>query len=144
MLKIEINNLTKTPLSTRVIRDTIAVGVDWLRENEEGILPNRLALSMAVLSAEEMAKKNLKFRGEAKSTDVLSFVYQQDAAVIEGEILLCLEVIKQNARQDDIGFQTELQKNIVHGLLHILGLKHGEKMFKLQDKLLALFTKQRK
>ena len=68
---------------------------------------------------------------------MLSFCYEKDDKKIIGEIILCPEVIEENAKNDKIEIELELKKNIIHGILHIIGLEHGERMFSLQEKILS-------
>ena len=65
----------------------------------------------------------------------MSFNYENTVKKLEGEIILCLDVIKENAKKDNIKTEDELQKNVIHSILHIAGYEHGEEMFKLQEKI---------
>jgi len=145
VLIIEVNNLAGALTGSKLVKPTIEAAIVWLRKNKKNLLPSNLTLSVAILKKEEMARKNEQFKKKLGATDVLSFVYQRSVELIEGEILFCEEIIKRNARKDGVAFRTEFQKNIIHGLLHILGMKHGKEMFALQDRLLKeVPTKQAK
>ena len=95
----------------------------------------KIEMSVAMVDSAEMRRLNMKYRSEDEPTDVLSFCYEQDKATISGEIILCPDVIRTYAQEDGQPFEQEVRKNIAHGLLHVLGLEHGEKMFSLQDEL---------
>jgi len=34
--------------------------------------------------------------------------------------------------------EDELQKNVIHSILHIVGYEHGEEMFELQDDIIKI------
>jgi len=99
------------------------------------------SLSLAWLSDAAMKKLNRQFRGQDKTTDVLSFpsgdipsayVYAgvKNAAVVSGflgDIAISLPMVCRRARQWDIRPQAEAKLYLVHGLLHLLGHKHHSK-----------------
>lgn len=53
-------------------------------------------------------------------TDVLSFDYSIDN-VISGDIFISIDRVKENSLTYNIDFYTELDRVIVHGLLHLIG-----------------------
>mgnify|MGYP003990275205 FL=1 len=93
-------------------------------------------ISVALIDKESIKGYNLEYRNAEKTTDVLSFCYEKTKTEIIGEMLLCLDVISEYAIEDGSDVLSEFRKNIIHSLLHIIGLEHGSKMFDLQDKLL--------
>jgi len=58
-----------------------------------------------------------------------------------GELILCPQVLKAQAKEHDFSFQEELGYMIIHGVLHLLGYDHektshqAKKMFRLQDQI---------
>lgn len=79
----------------------------------------RLAVSLGLVSPREIKKLNQKYRKKNRPTDVLSFLYEDS-----GEIILCPEVIRQNAKQFKNSFKKELNRILIHGLLHLVGYDH--------------------
>ncbi len=79
------------------------------------------SLTLVFLSASQMRKINLQFRGKSKVTDILSF--QTDPREL-GELVLCVPQIKLQAKQHKLSFREELNYMLVHGLLHLLGYDH--------------------
>jgi probable rRNA maturation factor len=49
-----------------------------------------------------------------------------------GELILCYDDIRQYADKEGVKVKKELAKVISHGILHLLGFEHGERMFSLQ------------
>jgi len=93
-----------------------------------------------------MKKLNYKFRKKNKSTDVLSFPFNQKVNnnTYLGDIAIGYEII--NKRSIKTNFKLELDKMWIHGLLHLLGYKHSKikdynKMNKLEKLILNYFYK---
>ena len=129
METIEINNPFGSESSGKLIRKAAEGTIAYLKDKEI-IKDNRdFELSIALVEREKITKLNQKYREKNESTDVLSFCYDNNNERINGEIILCLEEIEENAKHDKIEIKTELAKNVVHGILHIIGFDHGEKMF---------------
>jgi probable rRNA maturation factor len=64
---------------------------------------------------------------------VLSFAYSKQ----EGEIVLCSEIIRENAKKFNSTFKKELKRVLIHGVLHFFGYSHEEfkvKAKKMQEK----------
>lgn len=138
METIEINNPFGNESSDRLIRKVAEDTIAYL-EDKEIVKDNRdFELSIALVEREKIIKLNQKYREKNESTDVLSFCYDNNNERINGEIILCLEEIEENSKHDKIETKIELAKNVVHGILHIVGFDHGKKMFSLQDKILSI------
>jgi probable rRNA maturation factor len=52
-----------------------------------------------------------------------------------GELVLCKPVIRRELKKFDRTFDELLGFLVIHGMLHLKGLDHGEKMEKLEEKL---------
>ncbi len=73
------------------------------------------------------------------TTDVLSFTYQ--TAPIKGELVICLSQAVRQARRAGTSLSRELDRLLVHGLLHLAGYDHVQKgeratMRRLEDRAL--------
>ncbi len=55
-------------------------------------------------------------------TDVIAFDYSVND-ILEGEIYLSVETIRDNARKFKQGVRAELLRVMVHGILHLIGYK---------------------
>ncbi len=90
------------------------------------------------MSPETIRAYNRDFRGVDAYTDVMAFPGDGDYL---GDILVCPEVVRENARELDRDFEEELEFVIVHGVLHLLGYsdytpEEKEEMFKLQNRII--------
>lgn len=106
-------------------------------------------LSVAFLDKNEMRKVNKKYRKKDKSTDVISVELQNknfaDKQNWLGEILICENVVSQNAKKYKTTTQKEIVKVFIHGLLHILGYDHEKdsQAQEMEDKEAFYFSKLR-
>ena len=91
-----------------------------------GEFPGGGEVSLRFVGRDEMAELNAKFRGRPGPTDVLSFLYEngQDGRPALGDIAVCLEVVRENARADGAKFADSAAHAIVHGALHLAGRRH--------------------
>ena len=91
-----------------------------------------------------MKKINKAFRGKNKATDVLSFASVTPDSL--GELVFCLDVLKNQAAEQNHTLGHEFLYMLIHGLLHLLKYDHEIsktehiKMFKRQDKLFVELT----
>lgn len=147
-LHLEINNQAKSPVEKAFFE---AVGKTALEDKDLALLPAKnFTLSLAVVSRKEIKKINRIWRKINEVTDVLSFAefkslkalkQGQSEEVFLGEIILCYDDIKAYAKKNDLKIKAELAKVFLHGILHLLGFRHGREMFSLQNKLLTKFKK---
>ena len=107
------------------------------------------------ITDEKMHELNLKYRGIDRSTDVLSFAFEDNNKICYnirqlGEIFISIPKMEVQAREYGHGYQRELAFLVVHGLLHLLGYDHtlGEKeekeMFSKQELVLNEFEETKR
>ncbi len=93
---------------------------------------NDRVLSLFFCSLETMIQLNGTYRNREKPTDLLSWLYQDgDAESITpeepwGELVYCLEVIREQAAASGWELEDELLRLTVHGLTHLLGYDHED------------------
>ncbi len=66
---------------------------------------------------------NAHFRGKEYATNVLAFVYDGSAR-IEGDIVLCAPVVRDEARAQGKTLADHCAHLVVHGMLHLQGYDH--------------------
>ncbi len=94
------------------------------------ILGKNYSLSIAYVGPKKSQELNKKYRGKNKPTNVLSFALHKN----EGEILLCKNVIRKEAKNFDRTFENFLSFLVIHGMLHLKGHEHSSTMKKLEEK----------
>lgn len=143
-INLEINNTTNSPIGVGFLK----IAENTFAELEYDFLKNKtVGISMALVLPEEIKKINKKYRKCNNVTDILSFpeyknVMEIKKAVAEksnselflGELILCYDDIKEYADKEKLYLAEELSKIIAHGILHLLGFEHGERMFAIQNK----------
>jgi len=101
---------------------------EFVLDREE--VPAIAELSLALVSVEEMAELNLRYRGVTGPTDVLSFEcddpcpVDSDEPVTLGDVVIAPEVAEQQAAELGHTVEEELNLLLVHGILHLLGYTH--------------------
>lgn len=91
---------------------------------------------------EYLLKLNVEFLEHDTLTDIISFDYTL-GKLISGDIFISVERVKENAKKLDQTFDNEVNRVIIHGILHYLGFKDKTAQAKIQmrkeeDKCLAL------
>lgn len=89
---------------------------------------------------------NRKFLKHNSLTDIISFNLADPGEVIEGEIYVSIDRVRENARLFHTSLKKELHRVIFHGLFHLCGYEDkspGEKlqMRALEDKALSSYFK---
>lgn len=69
---------------------------------------------------------NQRFLKHDTFTDIITFNSSEDTEIISGEIYISVERVRENAIRQKVGFDMELYRVIVHGILHLLGYKDKE------------------
>ncbi|MBT6651088.1 MAG: rRNA maturation RNase YbeY [Flavobacteriales bacterium] len=69
-----------------------------------------------------LLEKNIRFLNHNTLTDVITFDYCE-GNYVNGDIFISIERVKENSKVFKVDFLTELNRVMVHGLLHLLGYK---------------------
>ncbi len=81
-------------------------------------------IELLITSDDVMQKINLTHRNINKSTDVLSFPYEEMPMSPLGSIVISSEYVQKGAKEFLHQESDELALLFIHGLLHILGYDH--------------------
>lgn len=106
------------------MRETLATS--WPGINKGNVLkavnsllpPNKAVkeFGLVFVSAGKMRELNKKYRHRSGATNVLSFE--------TGDVVICPEVIKKEAREYGFTQKNWMTRLIVHGILHLAGYDH--------------------
>ncbi len=102
---------------------------------------------MVFLDSQSAKKINYEFRKKNYATDVLSFSPIEPGSL--GELVMCPDVLKKQAREHGLSFRQELTYMLLHGILHLLGYDHeksaaeAKKMFQIQDRLFEKYRERK-
>lgn len=138
-ISVEIANRTKMRINADFVR---AIILKTIHHSEIKVAD--FSASVVFLEKNEIKKINWKYRRKNKATDVLSFIYtsryNKSGKTLEGELALCPEIIKIQAKENKVAFQKELAFVLSHGALHLLGMRHGGRMYGIQDEVTSAVT----
>jgi len=107
----------------------------WLNEVAKQEGKRILELTYVFCSDDYLLQINQEYLNHDTLTDIVTFDNSEDPNKIEGDIFISIDRVKENG--DALGTkETELERVMVHGLLHLLGYKDKKK----EDK--ALMTEK--
>lgn len=79
-------------------------------------------ISIIFCSDEYLLKINEQYLGHNYYTDIVTFDYVENS-VISGDLFISLDRVRDNAKELNIAFKEELNRVIIHGVLHLTGYK---------------------
>lgn len=108
----------------------------FLTKNPHFLGVKDVSISMTLCGKRKIQSMNQKYRQIDKATDVLSFPVfenlrpdkksrERNLPQIElGDLVICKEIAKSQAREFKISYEQEVIHLAVHGFLHLLGFDH--------------------
>ncbi len=95
---------------------------------------NSISFDIVLTNNEEIRRINKEYRFKDSPTDVITFAIFADSPSDEkfifdseinlGEIIVSLDKIQEQSKENNITFENELYYIISHGILHLLGFDH--------------------
>ncbi len=115
-------------------------------------------VDVSFMDLEGIREINRDYRGKDAPTDVISFAFLDDkdprdrinpfeGDIMLGNIIICVDRAKEQAREIGQSPDRELCFLFVHGLLHLLGYDHmskedEERMFPLQARIMGAYEER--
>lgn len=114
---------------------------------------NNIFFDIVLMNNEEIHRINRDYRQKDRPTDVITFALFADAPKEEqfvfdneihlGEMMISLDKIEEQAKENNVTFDDEIYYIIAHGILHLLGFDHLTEndynyMVKIQNKAKAI------
>ncbi len=100
----------------------------YVVEQENYIIKN---LNFIFTNDDYLLEINKKYLKHNYYTDVITFDYVEENNV-SGDIFISIDRIKENAKMYNVDFIDELNRIIIHGVLHLLGYKDKLEIEKLE------------
>jgi len=115
--------------------------ITWAQAAWQGDQDAEPVISLRIVSPAESQQLNFEYRGKNKPTNVLSFPMQMDDAfspleeseeefaipiALLGDLVICAEVVEQEAREQSKQREAHWAHMLVHGMLHLQGYDHEE------------------
>ena len=116
------NSIKDTSINEESLIDTLQQVINDLGKGESELL-------IRMVDKNEIQNLNKTYRHQDKPTNVLSFPSDVPIEIDEeilGDVVICIEVVKQEAQDQQKTFLDHLTHMAVHGTLHLLGYDHIE------------------
>lgn len=103
----------------------------WLSKvcQKEGF--DLVELNLIFCSDRYLHAMNRKHLNHDYYTDIITFDYVEDKNVM-GDLFISVDRVLENAQERELTFKEELDRVVVHGLLHLLGYKDKSKEEKVE------------
>ncbi len=114
----------------------------WIKSVIQAEGRNLESINFIFCSDEYLLSKNIEYLNHNTLTDIITFDTSESES-IEGDIFISIDRVTDNAEKLNIPFRDELDRVLIHGVLHLIGYgdKGGEQkelMRKKEDSYLSL------
>jgi rRNA maturation RNase YbeY len=93
----------------------------WITSTIEHNLKNLQLINYIFTSDSYLLSINEEYLKHNTLTDIITFNQSTDQNLIEADIFISIERIKENSKKLNIPFKEELHRVMIHGVLHLLG-----------------------
>ncbi|PIY12149.1 MAG: rRNA maturation RNase YbeY [Flexibacter sp. CG_4_10_14_3_um_filter_32_15] len=94
---------------------------NWLQKvaNKEGFVI--AAINYIFCDDQYLHKINMEYLNHDTYTDIITFDNSEEEQVLEADIFISVERVKENSKELKTIFEQETHRVMVHGLLHLVG-----------------------
>lgn len=95
----------------------------WIKvaiEKEKFTLKN---LNYVFCSDASLLGRNIQYLNHNTLTDIITFDLSEEEGIIEGEIYISIDRVRENALKFSKSFEDELHRVLIHGVLHLTGYR---------------------
>lgn len=101
------------------------------------------SLNIILCNDELLLALNRQYLNHDTLTDIITFPYNEPEHAVEGEIYISIDRVRENAGTLGVDWREELDRVIIHGVLHLLGFgdatpEQKEEMRRIEDYCLTL------
>ncbi|MBT1703117.1 rRNA maturation RNase YbeY [Chryseosolibacter indicus] len=96
---------------------------NWISRIIKGERYKLKEINYIFCSDEYLNKINVDFLNHTSLTDIITFDNSSEKGVVESDIYISIERVKENSAKFNSGFLDELNRVMIHGVLHLLGYK---------------------
>lgn len=95
----------------------------WLKSLVETYGKRVGELNYLFLTDEGLLYYNQSYLNHDTYTDIITFDTSEEDDLIEGDILISIDRVRENAIHYQVEFETELRRVMSHGVLHLCGFR---------------------
>ncbi|MDR1090766.1 MAG: rRNA maturation RNase YbeY [Prevotella sp.] len=115
---------------------------NWIKAVADSYRKKTGDIAFIFCSDEKILEVNNQYLQHDYYTDIITFDYSE-GDVISGDIFISTDTVKSNAGQFGTDYDTELNRIIIHGILHLCGINdkapcEREHMTECENKALSL------
>lgn len=116
----------------------------WIKQVAESYGFKTGDLTYIFCSDDRILEVNRQYLQHDYYTDIITFDYDEDG-VVSGDMFISVDTVRTNAEQYAPSFDDEMHRVIIHGVLHLCGLKDKapddeKKMRAAEEKALAMLA----
>ena len=120
----------------------------WITETAAEYGKSVGQLAFVFCSDAYLLEINKQYLNHDYFTDIITFDYSE-GEMISGAIFISVDRVQDNACENNVDNKTEMQRVVIHGILHLCGLKDKTKidaqnMRKSEEKALSKFPQKSK
>ncbi len=104
---------------------------NWIRSTIEHNQHKLEVINYIFTSDNYLLTINKEYLDHDTFTDVITFNQSTDPKLLEADIYISIERIKDNAKKFNLPFSDELHRVMIHGVLHLLGFTDKEESEKV-------------
>ncbi len=80
-------------------------------------------LNYVFCSDASLLERNIQYLNHNTLTDIITFDLSEEEGLIEGEIYISIDRVRENAIKFSKSFEDELHRVLIHGVLHLAGYR---------------------
>ncbi len=95
---------------------------DWIRSVTKEYGKRTGEIAYLFCNDEQILAINQQFLGHDYYTDIITFDYSEGDC-LSGDIFISIDTVRSNAELYRVSYQEELHRVVIHGILHLCGMK---------------------
>lgn len=95
---------------------------NWvLKTFENECVNKKIDVNIIFCTDDELLEINQNYLNHDFYTDIITFPIEEDEVLLEAELYISIDRVKENANTLNVTFELELNRVIIHGILHLCG-----------------------
>lgn|ERR1035437_2641366 len=103
----------------------------WIKETATEYGKKTGDIAYVFCSDERILEVNKQYLNHDYYTDIITFDYSE-GQIISGDIFISVDTVKTNAEEFDVTFEQELNRILIHGILHLCGQNDNTPQLRLE------------